>query len=99
MFSHWAICLCGKRRIRESVDIVYESDLHEMSREQLLSTLSSVQRTWERRRWRVEEAELVAEIRQELALRGVMEPSLDDVFADLARLRSGEGNGSTKRAR
>lgn len=78
---------------------MYESDLHEMSREQLLSTLSSVQRTWERRRWRVEEAELVAEIRQELALRGVMEPSLDDVFADLARLRSGEGNGSTKRAR
>lgn len=78
---------------------MYESDLHEMSREQLLSTLSSVQRTWERRRWRFEEAELVAEIRQELVLRGVMEPSLDDVFADLARLRSGEGNGSTKRAR
>jgi hypothetical protein len=63
------------------VDTVYEANLSTMSPDQLVAILTAVQRKYQSNTWRVDDAQLVFEIREELTRRGYPQSYLGPLLA------------------
>ncbi len=60
---------------------MYEADLTDMSLDEIVEVLTGLRHRFEHSPWRVEDAELVVEIREELILRGYPESLVDPIWA------------------
>jgi hypothetical protein len=65
---------------------MFENDLHDMSHRELVAMLIALRRHVEDATWRVEDAELIVEIREELGLRGFTSQELIELLDDPAEL-------------
>jgi hypothetical protein len=63
------------------VDTVYEANLSNMSPDQLVAILTAVQRKYQSNTWRVDDAQLVFEISEELTRRGYPQSYLGQLLA------------------